>query len=725
MSVTNNMDITNNNMNTLNNIDNDNNQHNDRFINPELYERYFQYTCKSNRNDIDGTWTYEKVFDIIRHCNLTNNIKGLDLKTPNIHADTEELTYKHFEISFKDEPSYLKFLYSGYVHRNRTIFPYPKEQDTRPERQETQDNKYYINVTNVPLQANENDINRFITQHLGELKNTVDLNIIQVRNIQHTFISEPQVAVKTGRWEITIETAEPLKPRENENHKIETKSVFFSRLTPVNVLKKTYEETQEDIKNGRNKFKRFITFTISQIDKNITRAHIMKCIQNAIQDKQAHKYVDDKNVDIRIKEMPIINKCTADIIMDRRLQPKVNLATLTNQLHAVRPIFGKAAYTMEEGRQQTHESIYNQEQEEQARHKRIQQTNGPDNNNIEDMDIVITENADNQDNQAHHEETNQLKSQVNNETQNTTTGSTDETTQEIHTATTITDSNVHISDNTTIISNTHANILETSEGKDEGEGHGGGSEMRTNVTSPTLVEPASAEYLLATQVSRNSIVKNKSLINQANPLPTIPTKPSYSTAISTPPSITKSPETKQTNGKEVLSKGMKSIKRKGKDGSSDEELSTGNKKAQLDTENLEQKIKDITNLQLHAENTDEYKYALAETILRYNGQEQIYAKHNQPEELTYGKAAILRQQYGIFKDNDTRYNKLPNDIKKKWRQINRKDLPVDKNEQNRYINILINNINENINKKDEISEIPVGIIPETQTLNNENHNDKT
>ena len=65
--------------------------------------------------------------DIRQKVNIQDEIEGLDLKTENIHDDEEETTYKRFEISFKKQEGYLKFSYSGYSYRDRTVFAYPKD----------------------------------------------------------------------------------------------------------------------------------------------------------------------------------------------------------------------------------------------------------------------------------------------------------------------------------------------------------------------------------------------------------------------------------------------------------------------------------------------------------------------------------------------------------------------------------------------------------------------
>ena len=66
--------------------------------------KYFKNTLKSDTRVTNGEWTNDKVFDIIKRLNLTDDYEGLNLYERNIRTnDKNEPTYKHFEIKFKTE----------------------------------------------------------------------------------------------------------------------------------------------------------------------------------------------------------------------------------------------------------------------------------------------------------------------------------------------------------------------------------------------------------------------------------------------------------------------------------------------------------------------------------------------------------------------------------------------------------------------------------------------
>ena len=666
-----------------------------------LQKNYFELTLRSSRNDHTGEWTHAKIFSLLQHCNLIDKITGLDLKQENTHDENTEPTYKHFEISFLDQDSYLKFLYSGYVHRNRTLFPYPKEDEPKVN-EETETNTYYINITNVPLEANEDDVQQLILKLLENLP--INYQLTNLRNVKHTF-TDTAIQVKTGRWEVKMTTNEPLKPKKHETHRITNKSDYFVvRQVQIHVLKKTYEETQQDIKDGKNKYKKFITFTIPQIEPETQKHNIIQAIKNAIDDHASHKFVTQRDIRINIEPMHLINKNQAHITMDKRLQPKIFLPKLINSLNAIKPTFGKMAYTLDEGEHLTYNNI-----QARARHK---ETNATD----EQQYINIQ-------NTTHIDSTQDITSPTitpQNESQQISDASSTPTVTSQQISFMSGDSGIKYNnpfDTNPILQDTlHSSTPfpqthTPTPTHGEGEGRGGGSELRTNdATSPSLANTQTTDYLYATDKSRESITKSKSLLQK--PLPDIDQQ-SYRDVLNkistNQPEPTESPL-------QVLTPNMKTLKKRSKETTySDIEEETDKKKHRLSKEELQTKVDEVTNLQIKPENTEQYIEILAATIIKHKGKEKIYPDDGNVYMITQGKAAILRQIYGkLIEDNEEQFKELPKDLKRMWKKMNNKDKPNDKNEQNRFINDIITTLNIAYNRKHKISGTPVTVISETQ-----------
>ena len=89
--------------------------------------------------------------------------------------------------------------------------------------------------------------------------------------------------------------------------------------------------------------------------------------------------------------MPIINKNSLDIIMDRRLQHKIDFTALTAKLNAVRPIFGRTAETMTIAQTLTEntEDIRKRNINNSAHHKQAERGTLQNNENRHEENITI------------------------------------------------------------------------------------------------------------------------------------------------------------------------------------------------------------------------------------------------------------------------------------------------------------------------------------------------
>ena len=696
-----------------------------KMIDPALHKKFFNYVLRSNKNDTDGQWTTEKIISILNDLNLTNKIEGLDLKTENIHSEDDITTYKHFEISFKDEEGYLKFLHSGYTYRDRTVFPYPKEDEDRPMRRPTNDRQYYINVTNVPLGAELQDIDVMIRNHIDETK--IKYNILNIRNIKHQ-INSPPIQIKTGHWEISITTKEPLRPKDNPNHRINNMSLFFSRKTPVNVLANDHETTLQEIKEGKKKpYKRYVNFTIPQLNKNITEETIVKNIKISIQDKEAHKYITKDNLKITIKDMPHINKNSADITIDRRLQAKMNLTLLTTNMAAVRPTVGKFATDFDEA-----DRLFT-EQKTKLTGKNNTIVNKEANTNDQVNTINMTDtNMDTQNTNAMTEtsvteeneqiSTASTETSGTNETEQISTAST-ETTEteetEIQTPSTYDQTNDHISNFTTSEEensdtqspqNPYDGLIDRktddetkyrtqeSTGETDG-GREGGSEMRTGATSPSMLTQTqstqSDEIIPPTQHSQMAIKNHKNI-------------PYASVLNNPPPSLRKSPTDKLST--------MTTLKKnKRHKNHSDEEDKTIKRikisellqrtdtlqiaDSHIDLTTEEQLIQDMTDIENNHlqinRNSDRHKTALATTIVLNQGMD-IYTGQ-MTDDIVTGIGALLYVTHGKLKDehtNQKHISQLPKNIIQKWMEQDKKQTKADIQTRTKLIHNLIDKIND-------------------------------
>ena len=70
--------------------------------NNEKRNKYYNLTLKSDRRIITGEWTPEKIYELIKDLNLTDDFEGLNLHDRNMRPNANnEATYKHFDIKFK------------------------------------------------------------------------------------------------------------------------------------------------------------------------------------------------------------------------------------------------------------------------------------------------------------------------------------------------------------------------------------------------------------------------------------------------------------------------------------------------------------------------------------------------------------------------------------------------------------------------------------------------
>lgn len=672
---------------------NNNNLTRHKMIDPTLHKKYFNYVLRSNKYDNEGQWTYDKIINILTELELTDEIEGLDLKTENIHDDEEETTYKHFEISFKNEEGYLKFLYSGYSYRDRTVFPYPKENEDKPTQRPTNDRMYYINVTNVPLGADHNDLRIMTQNHIDRSK--IDYEIQEIRNIGHKRTTPP-MTIKTGHWEIRIKTKTPLRPKDDPAHRISNTSLFFSRLTPIRVLNKNYEDNIKDIQEGRKEaFKRFINFSIPQISTDEDKNTIMTAIRATV-DRETTKFVNQNNVKITIRNMPHINKNIADITIDRRLQVKINFGQLTTNLAAVRPTVGKYATDFKEA-----DRLF-------AEHNKTLTTKNITTDDASQSILTQTANTDKQETALNTSTTETEPETENIETlTNTNETMTEAGTGDISSASTTaqteenissfdsTDANENLQNKQNPFDNRH-DPTEYRQHQNTGEtdeGHEGGSEMRAGVISPSMSNqsPSTDDVIPPTQHSQNAIKHHKklyaaSLLEPQQPPRNSPLKMSLLRS--------KNKRNKESDGEDKTSKKMKIddiIQRT-------DILQIADSHIDLTEEiQLIQDMKDIEKHRLQINrNNDTHRTALATIIILQKGDEDLY---NGPmtEELITGKGALLYNTHGPLKeehDKQKHIAELPTHITNSWKDEDRKQTAADKKTRINLINNLIDNINE-------------------------------
>ena len=283
--------------------------------------KYFKNTLKSDTRVTNGEWTNDKVFDIIKRLNLTEDYEGLNLYERNIRTnDKNEPTYKHFEIKFKTDEAYNIFLHAGYTHNNKTIRPQPdKNTFSRP-----QQRAYFIQIATVPLGADETDIQEMTTNLLKDL--TIKYKILQIRNIHHSYKIPPK-NIKTGIWEIHIETEKPLIPSQN---KIPPITNFFNRPTPIRVLTKAQDENEITFMPTQYK-----NMTFTNLDQYITKNQIINYIKTSLSDEdltKIHRYITRDHIDIEFNEMPNSHYVQAKLTLDKRLYYRINADQLTQLL---------------------------------------------------------------------------------------------------------------------------------------------------------------------------------------------------------------------------------------------------------------------------------------------------------------------------------------------------------------------------------------------------------
>ena len=284
-------------------------------------KKYFNNTLRSDTRVTNGEWTNDKVYDIIKKLNLTEEYEGLNLYDRNIRPnDKNEPTYKHFEIKFKTDEAFNTFLHAGYTHNNRTIRPQPdKNTFSRP-----QQRNYFIQIATVPLGADETDIKEMTEILLKDL--TVQYKILNIRNIHHSYKIPPK-DIKTGIWEIHIETEKPLTPSQN---RIPPITNFFNRPTPIRVLTKAHEENEITFMPTQYK-----TLTLTNLDESITKNQIINSIKASIPEddfNKIHRYITIDHIDIEFREMPNSNYVAANLTLDKRLFFKIDKDCLIHLL---------------------------------------------------------------------------------------------------------------------------------------------------------------------------------------------------------------------------------------------------------------------------------------------------------------------------------------------------------------------------------------------------------